>query len=157
MVFNSNKKEATQYTKNIHKEIMRKLNTQYEKEEDEDIEELRKHLIYSIGDEDIYDDNGNILLKRSEQYRLTNEDYPDTVNPYLWKNYVDGYAAGVLKLADGFYIVYGVDSSAIGFAKGSTGWVIIDTGGSYEAGKLAIQLIKKATGEDIYGNVSAVI
>lgn len=157
MVFNSNKKEATQYTKNIHKEIKKELNTRYEKEEDEDIEELRKHLIYSIGDEDIYDDNGNILLKRSEQYRLTNEDYPDTVNPYLWKNYVDGYAAGVLKLADGFYIVYGVDSSAIGIAKGSTGWVVIDTGGSYEAGQLAIQLIKKATGEDIYGNVSAVI
>ena len=157
MVFNSEKKEASEYTKNIHNEILRKLNTDYEKEEDEDISELRKHFVYSIGNEDIYDDKGSILLRRSEQYRLTNEEYPDTVNPYLWKNYTDGYDAGVLKVSDGFYIVYGVDSSAIGFAKGDTGWIIIDTGGSYEAGQLAIQLIKKATGENVYGNVKAVI
>ena len=157
MVFNSEKKEASEYTKNIHNEILRKLNTEYEKEEDEDISELRKHFVYSIGDEDIYDDKGSVLLRRSEQYRLTNEEYPDTVNPYLWKNYTDGYDAGVLKVSDGFYIVYGVDSSAIGFAKGDTGWIIIDTGGSYEAGQLAIQLIKKATGENVYGNVKAVI
>ena len=157
MVFNSEKKEASEYTKNIHNEILRKLNTDYEKEEDEDISELRKHFVYSIGNEDIYDDKGSILLRRSEQYRLTNEEYPDTVNPYLWRNYTDGYDAGVLKVSDGFYIVYGVDSSAIGFAKGDTGWIIIDTGGSYEAGQLAIQLIKKATGENVYGNVKAVI
>lgn len=157
MDFNDKKKEATEYTKNIHKIIKEKLNSKYEKEEDEDVKEVGRHLIYSIGDEDICDDNGNVLLKRSEQHKLSSENYPDTVNPYLWRNYINGYDAGVLKLSDGFYIVYGVDSSSIGFAKSNTGWIIIDTGGSYEAGKLAIDLMKKATGQDIYGKVRAVI
>lgn len=50
MDFNDKKKEATEYTKNIHKIIKEKLNSKYEKEEDEDIKEVRRHLIYSIGD-----------------------------------------------------------------------------------------------------------
>lgn len=29
MVFNSEKKEASEYTKNIHNEILRRLNTEY--------------------------------------------------------------------------------------------------------------------------------
>lgn len=157
MVLNNEQKDATEFTKNVHNSILKNINTKYEIEEDRDINEVRKHLIYSIGDDDIYDDDGNILLKRSIQHSLSEEIYPDTVNPYLWKNYTDGYDAGVLKFSEGFYIVYGVDSSSIGFAKGETGWVVIDTGGSYEAAKLAIQLIKKATGEDVYGNVRAVI
>ncbi|MDO4492223.1 MAG: alkyl sulfatase dimerization domain-containing protein, partial [Lachnospiraceae bacterium] len=106
---------------------------------------------------DISDSRGNVVMRRSVQHKLTQENYPDTVNPYLWRNYVDGYDAGVLKVSEGFYIVYGVDSSAIGFAKGEKGWVIIDTGGSFQAGQLAISLIKKAIGEDVVGKVSAVI
>lgn len=157
MIFNADKKEATNYTKAIHNRILNQINTAYEAEEDEDIKEVSRHLIYTLGSDDITDSNGNVINRRSLQYKLSSENFPETVNPYLWKNFLEGYEAGVIKAADGFYIVYGVDSSTIGFVKSENGWIILDTGGSYEAGQLAIRLIKEAIGVDIFGNVKAVI
>ncbi|MDO4491496.1 MAG: hypothetical protein Q4B85_10555, partial [Lachnospiraceae bacterium] len=68
MELNGEKKGASEYTKKVHRRLLENLNTEYEKTEEEDISEVRNHLIYSLGNEDISDSRGNVVMRRSVQH-----------------------------------------------------------------------------------------
>lgn len=157
MVLNDERKGATAYTKRLHDDILRQMNTKQSEIETEDVADVKKHLILELGAEDITDENGNIIWGRQAQTKLTSLEYPDTVNPYLWNIYQDGYIAGVLKFADGFYAMIGLDSSPIGFIRSKSGWIIQDCGNSVPAAEISLKLVEKALNENIHDHIVAII
>jgi alkyl sulfatase BDS1-like metallo-beta-lactamase superfamily hydrolase len=157
MILNAEQKGATAFTKKRHDEILEKLQNEQTRIEQEDVEDVRKHLILELGAENLKDDAGNVIWNRAAQTALTNKDYPDTVNPYLWNVYKDGYTAGVLKFADGFYVVIGLDSSPIGFIRSKNGWIIQDCGNTIPAAEISLRLVEKALNENIHDSIKAVI
>lgn len=157
MVLNAEKKGATEYTKKLHDEILNQMKSSDFSMETEDVEDVRKHLILEMGEEDIIDENGNVIWNRKAQSELTALDYPDTVNPYLWNIYKDGYIAGVLEFSKGFYVVTGIDSSSIGFIRSNNGWIIQDCGNTVEAAEVSMKLVEKAINENIHDHIKAII
>lgn len=157
MTFNDSQKDASEYTKRKHDEILKEMDSEQCRIEKEDLEDVRAHFILELGADDFKDESGNVIWNRKEQTRLTSMDYPDTVNPYLWNIYRDGYPAGVLKAKEGFYIVIGIDSSAIAFIKSKTGWIIQDCCNTLPAAEISMKLVEEASHVNIHDNVRAVI
>lgn len=157
MELNGSPKGASQYTKRLHKEILNQMNPALLEIEREDLENYEAHFILKLGDENLKNEAGDIIWPRALQHELTEKEYPDTVNPYLWKNYTSGYSAGVVKYADGFYTVSGLDSSPIGFIRSKNGWIIQDCGNTISAAQISIDLVEKAVKEKVRGNIKAII
>jgi alkyl sulfatase BDS1-like metallo-beta-lactamase superfamily hydrolase len=155
--FNDSRKDASAVTKEKNTVDIAAAYPEYYAEEVEDVAELERHFILKVGDEDILREDGTVWWGRTAQSMLTHRNQPDTVNPYLWQQYQNGYSAGVLKMAEGFYAVYGVDTSPIGFARSKNGWILQDAGGSMEGAELALALVEKALGEKVRDNIVAVI
>lgn len=156
MDLNAGQKGASVYTQRLHDKLLKEMDSERAAIEKEDVENYKRHIIYELGDEDIKNNLGEVW-PRSMQKKLTDQDYPDTVNPYLWDNYVNGYAAGVVKFADGFYTVSGLDSSPIGFVKSEHGWIIQDCARTVPAAEIAINALEKAIGENVRNNIRAII
>lgn len=157
MGLNAERKGASVHTKKLHDKILDQMNPQFLTIETEDVVDVRKHLILEMGEENITDSEGRVLWNRKAQAELTALEYPDTVNPYLWNIYRDGYAAGVLEVIKGFYVVTGIDSSTIGFIRSKNGWIIQDCGNTVEAAKLSLELVEKALNENIHDHIKAIL
>lgn len=157
MELNGNQKGASKYTKKLHKEIFEQMDPALSEIEREDLENYKAHFIFMLGDENIRNEAGDVIWPRELQHGLTEKEFPDTVNPYLWKNYVNGYYAGVVKYAEGFYTVSGLDSSPIGFIRSKNGWIIQDCGNTVSAAQIAVDLIEKAVNEKVRGKIKAII
>lgn len=154
---NASRKEATEYTKQHNRKLLEERNQEALRIELEDVEDAKAHLILELGEEDILDKEGNIIYD-SKKYPITHSgDFPDTVNPYLWQIKKDNEFAGVLKMAEGYYVVIGVEIAMIGFIRTEHGWIIVDCGNYVESAKVALQLAEKAIGENIHDHVVAVI
>lgn len=158
MALNAQQKNATVHTRRLHDEALAKLQASPQAvSEQEDVEYFKSRQILALGEEDITDDAGNVLWPRQLQTKLTRQEYPDTVNPYLWNIYRDGYPAGVFKLQEGFYIVWGLDSAPIGFIRSKTGWIIQDCGNTIPAARISLQLVEQALQENVHDSIRAVI
>lgn len=154
---NALRKEATEYTKQHNRKLLEERDKEALRIELEDVEDAKAHLILELGEEDILDEEGNIIYD-SKKYPITHSgDFPDTVNPYLWQIKKDNEFAGVLKMAEGYYVVIGVEIAMIGFIRTEHGWIVVDCGNYVESAKVALQLAEKAIGENIHDHVVAVI
>lgn len=154
---NAFRKDATQYTKQHNRTLLEKRDKEALRIELEDVEDAKAHLILSLGEEDIFDEEGNMIYDSKKYQIIKSGDFPDTVNPYLWQIKKDNEFAGVLKMAEGYYVVTGVDIAMIGFIRTEHGWIIEDCGNYVESAKVALQLTEKAIGENIHDHIIAVI
>ena len=93
---NFKRKEATVFTKKFNQKIRENFNLEYIAEEDKDVEEFQSHFILRLED-NISDKNGNVIWNIQAQSYIQ-EDYPDSVNSYLWRNAKEGMIPGVAEL-----------------------------------------------------------
>ncbi len=156
-LYNASEKDATQFTHNYNTKLLKNRDKEQYKTECEDVENARAHLVLELGDNNIYDDNGNTIYD-SGKYPLQHfKGFPDTINPYLWQINKDNEFAGILKMAEGYYVAYGIDIAMIGFIKSDSGWIIVDCGNYVESAQVALKLAEKAAGENIHDNIKTVI
>lgn len=73
-------------------------------------------------------------------------DAPATVNPSLWRQAQLMAKHGLFKVSDTIWQVRGFDLANITFIKGASGWIIIDTLGSNETAKAALDLANEHLG-----------
>ncbi len=71
---------------------------------------------------------------------------PATVNPSLWRQGQLMAKHGLYKVSDNIWQVRGFDLANITFVKGRTGWIVIDTLGSNETAKAALELANEHLG-----------
>ena len=156
-IYNADVKEATKFTHDYNTKLLENRDKEQYNIECEDVENTKSHLVLKLEDKDIYDDDGNIIYD-CKKYPLPEfPGFPDTVNPYLWQINKDNTFAGILKMAEGYYVASGIDSSMIGFIKSDNGWIIVDCGSCTNSSRVALKLAEKATGENIHDNIKAVI
>ena len=79
-------------------------------------------------------------------YDFTRGDAPDTVNPSLWRQAQLMAMHGLFQVSDRIWQVRGFDLANITFVKGDTGWIVIDTLGSAETAKAALDLVNEKVG-----------
>lgn len=156
--YNTQRKDATEITQKKNKKILQERSKENLKIELEDVEDAKKHLILKLGEENILDDQGEVLYDaKNHPVPKTSEEFPDTVNPYLWQIKKDNDFAGVLKMAEGYYVAYGIEIAMVSFICTSHGWIVLDCGNYVESARVALKLVEKAVGEKIEGNIVAVI
>jgi alkyl sulfatase BDS1-like metallo-beta-lactamase superfamily hydrolase len=80
------------------------------------------------------------------QYDFTRGDVPATVNPSLWRQAQLMSMHGLFQVSDRIWQVRGFDLANITFVRGSTGWIVIDTLGSAETARAALDLINEKVG-----------
>lgn len=71
---------------------------------------------------------------------------PATVNPSLWRQGKLLAMHGLFRVSDRIWQVRGFDLANITFVKGDTGWVVVDTLGSTETAKAALDLANDKLG-----------
>ena len=147
---NASRKEATEYTKQYNKKLLEERDEEALRIELEDVEHTKAHLILELGKEDIYDEEGNLIYDAKKSPIPKSGEFPDTVNPYLWQIRKDNEFAGVLKMAEGYYVVTGVEVATIGFIRTEHGWIVVDCGNYVESARVALKLAEKAVGENIH-------
>ena len=72
---------------------------------------------------------------------------PATVNPSLWRQSQLMATHGLFRVSDRIWQVRGFDLANITFVKGDTGWIVIDTLGSIETARAALDLANEALGQ----------
>lgn len=153
---NPNRKEATIFTRTFNQKLRENFNPKAIAEEDKDIEAFQSHFILRQED-NISDKNGNVIWNIQAQHYIQ-EDYPDSVNSYLWRNAKEGMISGVAELVTGkVYITTGISVAPIGYIKSANGWIIQDTGSSVEDAEVSLNLLEKAIGETVRGHIKAII
>jgi alkyl sulfatase BDS1-like metallo-beta-lactamase superfamily hydrolase len=73
-------------------------------------------------------------------------DAPATVNPSLWRQGRLLARNGLFKVSDRIWQVRGFDLANITFVRGDTGWIVIDTLGSIETARAALDLANDKLG-----------
>jgi alkyl sulfatase BDS1-like metallo-beta-lactamase superfamily hydrolase len=71
---------------------------------------------------------------------------PATVNPSLWRQSQLMAKHGLFQVSDRVWQVRGFDLANATFVKGDTGWIVIDTLGSTETAKAALDLVTEKLG-----------
>lgn len=156
-IYNAERKDATAYTSAYNRKLLAERDKKQLEIELEDVENAKAHLIFELMDEDLLDDDGNIIYD-AKKYPLNHPgDFPDTVNPYLWQIKLDNAFAGVYKMAEGYYVVTGVEIAMVAFIRTQHGWIVEDCGNYVESAKVAMKIAEKAVGEKIEGKIVAVI
>ena len=156
---NAEQKPASEYTKALQYEVAEKLDIDRENADNSECEYAARHCIlpleegYSIktaGGQEAWNLDGYQFLKRDK--------ISDTVNPSLWLNGKASLEAGVFEVLPGkIYQVRGVDIANITFVRSKTGWIVMDVTTCIESASSGIALLEKAIGEDVKGNIRAVI
>ena len=82
-----------------------------------------------------------------DQYDFCAGEYPDTVNPSLWRQAQLNLHAGLFEVCDGVYQVRGIDLSNLTVVRGDTGWIVIDPLSSAETAAAAMALVTAEFGE----------
>lgn len=154
---NAERKDATKITREYNQKLLKSMDSEYHKTELADVAYIKQHLILEFGKEDILDADGTLLFDSSKFQKQETGDFPDSVNPYLWQNRKDNEIAGVIQLAEGYYVVTGVDVSLIGFIRTEHGWIIQDCGNYIKNARIALRLAEKAVGENIRDHIVALI
>jgi alkyl sulfatase BDS1-like metallo-beta-lactamase superfamily hydrolase len=156
-IYNEERKDATEITKKLNDSLEKNWDKEKFETELKDVDNAKRHLIFEIKDENIYDENGELVYDAARYPVSRSGDRPDTVNPYLWQIKKDNEIAGVYKMAEGYYVLTGVEIALMGFIRGAKGWIIVDSGAYIESAEIAARIVEQAIGEKIIGNVSAII
>ncbi|MGN0483783.1 MAG: alkyl sulfatase dimerization domain-containing protein [Lachnospiraceae bacterium] len=156
-IYNAEQKDATAYTSAYNKKLLEERNKEQLKIEEEDVANAKAHLILELTEEDLLDDEGNVIYD-AKKYPIDHPgEFPDTVNPYLWQIKKDNAFAGVYKMAEGYYVVTGVEIAMVAFIRTKHGWIVEDCGNYVESARAAMKIAEKAIGEKIEGKIVAVI
>ncbi|MBW5383389.1 alkyl/aryl-sulfatase [Brachyspira pilosicoli] len=129
--FNSERKEATEYTKKENEKIKNYLPFN----DNTDFENAKRGFIETS--------NGNVSFPF-----ISNQSAPDTVNPSLWRQAQLNNISGLFEVTPDIYQVRGFDLANITFVRGNTGWIIIDVLTTKESASKAIELFRKHKGND---------
>ncbi len=156
-IYSKDRKDATEFTRANNQKLRKEMDPEKLKIELLDVEDAKAHLILSLGDEVIQDEDGNVIYDPARTPVQKSGDFPDTVNPYLWQIKKDNEFAGVYKMAEGYYVVTGVEIAMVAFIRTAHGWIVEDCGNFVEGAKTAMKLAEKAIGKKIEGRIAAVI
>ncbi|WP_157147193.1 alkyl/aryl-sulfatase [Brachyspira pilosicoli] len=129
--FNSERKEATEYTKKENEKIKNYLSFN----DNTDFENAKRGFIETS--------DGNVSFPF-----ISNQSAPDTVNPSLWRQAQLNNISGLFEVTPDIYQVRGFDLANITFVRGNTGWIIIDVLTTKESASKAIELFRKHKGND---------
>ena len=127
--FNSERKEATEYTKKENE----KLKNYLPFNDNTDFENASRGFIETS--------DGNVSFPF-----ISNQSAPDTVNPSLWRQAQLNNISGLFEVTPDIYQVRGFDLANITFVRGNTGWIVIDVLTTKESASKAIELFRKNKG-----------
>ena len=120
-IYSKDRKDATEFTRANNQKLRKEMDPEKLKIELLDVEDAKAHLILSLGDEVIQDEDGNVIYDPARTPVQKSGDFPDTVNPYLWQIKKDNEFAGVYKMAEGYYVVTGVEIAMVAFIRTAHG------------------------------------
>lgn len=129
--FNSERKEATEYTKKENE----KLKNYLPFDDNTDFENAKRGFIETS--------DGNVSFPF-----ISNQSAPDTVNPSLWRQAQLNNISGLFEVTPDIYQIRGFDLANITFVRGDTGWIVIDVLTTKESASKAIELFRKHKGND---------
>ncbi|MEI0701955.1 alkyl/aryl-sulfatase [Brachyspira intermedia] len=129
--FNSERKEATEYTKKENE----KLKNYLPFNDNTDFENASRGFIETS--------DGSVSFPF-----ISNQSAPDTVNPSLWRQAQLNNISGLFEVTPDIYQVRGFDLANITFVRGDTGWIVIDVLTTKESASKAIELFRKHKGND---------
>ncbi len=139
------RKEATEKTKLINKEIEETMNKKgllIEKALKE------KNIVKKVEYPVVTREDSVIPVWDLEKYKfLFDEPMPDTINPKLYEQAKLNMSAGIFKITTNVFQVRGYDLANMTFYWAKTGWIIIGCLTTRETAKAAIELIDEQFGE----------
>ena len=115
----SSSKGASEFTKKMHDQVLRKLPF----EDLEDFELAKKGLLAKEEKLIIRNENGKIIWDMT-QFGYLDDPRPDTVNPSLWRQAKLNALHGLFKVTDRIFQVRGYDLANMTLIEGDTGWII---------------------------------
>lgn len=144
-MYNTNRKEATEYTKEINKKFLsdNSLNIK----DTEDFEFASKGLIAKLEDPIIKDEEDNIVFNLNEYSFLEEEKIPLTINSSLLRQAKLNMYHGLFKVTDRIYQVRGYDLAVITFIESESGYIVVDTLTTIESAKAALKLVYENIGK----------
>ena len=129
--FNSERKEATEYTKKENE----KLKNYLPFNDNTDFENAKRGFIETSED--------NISFPF-----ISNQSAPDTVNPSLWRQAQLNNISGLFEVTEDIYQIRAFDIANMTFIKGNTGWIVMDPLTVKESAEKALKLFRKNFGDD---------
>lgn len=156
--FNTEFKEASEYTKTYNRSVADKFGINLDDAINEEVKIANRNKILNLDDVEIIDDNGNVVWKSEPYYFYKNKAVAKTINPSLWFNGKANFAAGVFEVVKGkIYQIRGIDIANLTLVRSKTGWIVIDVTTYVETARAAIKYAGEALGENIKDNIRAII
>lgn len=161
-------KYATDITRKINAEFLRKLPF----DDTRDFEDVRRGLIAETPDLVIRNEAGQSAWEMQPYYGMyaANAEAPETVNPSFWRGERLNTIAGLFEVTDGIWQVRGYDAANLTLVRSNSGYIVIDTLGSVETARAAMDLAYRHLGRkpvvavllthshvDHYGGVEGVV
>ncbi|MBV8666871.1 MAG: MBL fold metallo-hydrolase [Burkholderiaceae bacterium] len=103
-------------------------------------EDIQHGFVGSIPDAETLNAEGKTVYTLKGYEFLQKEAAPQTVNPSLWLQARRSMAAGLYKVADGFYQVRGIDLTNMTIVEGQHGLIVVDAMLSAETARTALDL-----------------
>lgn len=132
--------DATTQTRQVNQQIASYLNLADKR----DFEDAGRGFISSLPQPVLTTASGRTVVDLTRYAFLRpGTEAPPTVNPSLWRQEQILTMNGLFKVVDGIYQVRNIDLANITFIRGSTGWIVVDTGSSAETAKAALELVNE--------------
>lgn len=110
-----------------------------------DIEFARRGYLGTRKDPIIRDAKGDVVWDLNA-YDFLKADAPATVNPSLWRHSQLTALNGLFQVSERIWQVRGFDLANATFVRGDSGWIVIDTLGSEETARAALDLVNEKLG-----------
>lgn len=95
-------------------------------DDNSDFENAKRGFIATLESGQIKGAKDNVVYDMKQFAFLDTDEYPETVNPSLWRQSRLNAMDGLYKVTDGVYQVRGFDLANISFIRGEKGWIVID-------------------------------
>jgi alkyl sulfatase BDS1-like metallo-beta-lactamase superfamily hydrolase len=129
-------KPATEYTKKINAEYLKKLPFANK----QDFDDAKRGFVAALPNKVIKREDGSIVWDLNSYNFLNATTIPDTINPSLWRIAKLNYNHGLFLVTNRIYQVRGYDLSNMTIVEGDSGIIIIDPLVSKETAKAALDL-----------------
>lgn len=160
-IFNREKKPASVYTAGQNKRYLQKIGLPELEKNSYEYAQIHQDCLLELKEKEdfiIRDRDGSSLVDlRPFYYIRENAAAPESVNPSLWQAAKANTTVGVYGIIGKDVLQVrgvGVNTTLI---RGKSGWVMVDVPSSEEEAEAGILLAERATGEEIFDNISAVI
>lgn len=139
-------KPASNVTKKKNKEFLNYLpfddNSDFKDAKHGFIATLKESTIKNINGKLVYDLNKFNFITNSD-----NDDFPDTVNPSLWRHSKLTSMHGLFKVNENIYQIRGFDLANMTFIRSENGWIVVDSLTSFETAKAGLDLMQEHLGK----------